>query len=180
MMQCYRVMRMLAFVMAGLALVALLFPFLGLAQEATIAAAPAGELDAVTAVLGILLAVSEGLAFFPGLAANGVLHAVVLILRGLKGRSALPAVLLCMVAVSLAGCQTGDGAKFSQRLIRIQGDAQRVLVEGCNALPGITVATDMIQEWLPVNQRVEQGIDVGQDLAAKICAKVLAQKGGGS
>lgn len=171
--QWYRVLRTLVLVVAGLALVAVGFPFLGLAQEATIAQAPP-EVDPVAAVLGFLLAASEILALLP-IPQSGLLHAIVLALRGLKGRSALPVALLCLLAFGLTACKTGDGAKFSQRMLKIQGDVHMVLVEGCDARPGVLVITDSLRDLLPPGSDVAKGLDVGDALAARICERVREQ-----
>lgn len=79
-----------------------------------------------------------------------------------------------LLLVGLTACQTGDGKKFSERMLKIRGDVHKVLIEGCDAMPGVMVATSTVQEFLPANQDISKGIEIGQDLAAKICAKVHA------
>jgi len=87
----------------------------------------------------------------------------------------VPMLMICGL-LSLTACKSGDGAKFSQKLIRLSGDVQRVLVEGCDGLPGITVAYQTLAPLIPVNSDLAKGFEIGQDHAEKVCAKVTPAK----
>lgn len=100
----YRTMRTMALMMACLTLMALLFPFLGLAQEATIAPAPEEQPNVLMVLLGLALAVSEALALIPALRSNGLIHMAVLVLKKAMNKPSLPAVALVMVLPLLGGC----------------------------------------------------------------------------
>ena len=79
-------------------------PFLALAQEAAVSAAPAASADYLTVIAVAALAVSEALALMPQLKSNGILHMVILALRKMLGRPVVPVVLLTLLALSLGGC----------------------------------------------------------------------------
>ncbi len=79
-------------------------PFLALAQEATITAAPASAPDMMTVIAVAALAVSEALALMPQLKSNGLLHMVILTLKKMLGRPVVPVVLLALMAAGLSGC----------------------------------------------------------------------------
>lgn len=104
MTQFYRVMRTMALVMVGLAMLALLCPFLGLAQEATIAAPSQEQPSVVMVLLGLGLAISEALALIPALKSNGLLHMAMLILKKTMDKSSLPVLALLLVLPILGGC----------------------------------------------------------------------------
>lgn len=93
------VIAMVLFVLAALV------PFMVSAQEAS-AAAPAGheEPNIIMVIMGIALAVSEGLALLPALKANGIVHMIILCLRSALKKPALPVVLLAVGLLSLTGC----------------------------------------------------------------------------
>jgi hypothetical protein len=102
--QFYRVMCTMALVMMGLVMVALLCPFLGLAQEATIAAPAQEQPSMVMVLLGLGLAISEALALIPALKSNGLLHMAMLILKKTMDKSSLPVLALLLVLPILGGC----------------------------------------------------------------------------
>lgn len=169
--------------MVWFALVALLFPFLGLAQEATIAPEPENAVDPVT-VLSVLLAVSEVLALIPGVAANGWLHAIALALRALKGRSALPVLLLCLLAMSLTACSKDNLKANTEKIhavaVKVSADAKRVEVAGCAAMPTVDVALDLVRDFLPegaTTDDINRSVAVAEKAIGPLCAKVIAKTG---
>lgn len=105
MKQFYRVMCTMALVMMGLVMVALLCPFLGLAQEATIAApVPDEQPSVLTVILGLALAISEALALIPALKSNGLVHMFINVMKSMSKMPPAPAVALLLVLPILGGC----------------------------------------------------------------------------
>lgn len=106
MKQFYRLMRTISLVIMVVGLYSVFFPFLGLAQEATIAPAPAtdDQPNVLMVLLGLGLAISEALALIPALRSNGLVHMVILVLKKAAGKSTVPVLALLLVLPLLGGC----------------------------------------------------------------------------
>jgi len=79
--QFNRVMRAMLLMMVCLVLVALFFPFLGMAQDAPSVPAVDEAPNVLMVLLGLALAISEALALIPALRSNGLIHMAVLVLK---------------------------------------------------------------------------------------------------
>lgn len=131
-------------------------------------------------ILGIitgLFLLSELLAAVPQIKANSVFQLASAILSEIVRKKSAP-VLAALCVLSLVACKSGDIKKVSQKMLKIKGDAQLVLIEGCEAVPSIMAVTSTIKEFLPDGHDVSKGVEVGQDFAAKICERVQPKKEG--
>lgn len=98
----------------------------------------------------------------------------------MEGKASVPvAILAALLLLTMGACSKANIQANTEKVravvVKVRADAQKVLVQGCEAMPAVEVGMALVKEFLPpgsTTEDVNRYVAVSEQVIGPLCAKV--------